>query len=204
VCDDAEVAQGTAAALKAITIEGEAVLAVAARVRDALPRALDILSACQGRVLISGLGKSGHIGAKIAASLASLGTPAFFIHPTEALHGDSGMVTPNDVAVLIAKSGTTAEVVAFGRIVASMGVPIIALTSGLDSPLADMAEVVLDIGVAREADPHNLAPTASAATTLAVGDALAVGLSAVRQFTPAQFHARHPGGALGQHLAGAE
>ncbi|MDR1825626.1 MAG: SIS domain-containing protein [Bifidobacteriaceae bacterium] len=193
---------GTAltAALAALAIESEALAGAAAKVERDLPRAIELMWRAKGRVIVSGLGKSGHVGAKIAASLASMGTPSFFVHSTEALHGDSGMVTPDDVVILISNSGETAEVCWFGRMLQTWGVPIIAMVGVPDSTLGRLGQVTLNVGVEREADPLGLAPTASTTVTLAVGDALAAGLMALRQWTPDQFHERHPGGSLGKLL----
>ncbi|MDR1432455.1 MAG: SIS domain-containing protein [Propionibacteriaceae bacterium] len=198
--DGASIENGVTTALSALDIEASALSVAKARVSGQMAAALELLHRAAGRVIVSGIGKSGHIGAKIAASLASTGTPAFFIHSTEALHGDSGMVTGDDAAILISNSGETAEVLAFGQMLAAWGVPIIALTGGEGSTLAKLAKVTLDVSVAAEADPLGLAPTASTTCTLAVGDALAAGLMAINGFTPGDFHQRHPGGSLGKLL----
>lgn len=189
-----------AAGFAALDIEAEAVRRLRSLVRDSLPAAVDLLATTTGRVIVSGIGKSGLVGAKIAATLASTGTPAIFVHSTEALHGDSGMVVPGDTAILISNSGRTAEVVQFGRMLRRRGVPVIAVAAPADSPLAQMATVHLSIEVEREADPLNLAPTASTTVTIALGDALAAALMAMRGTTPAQFHQFHPGGSLGEDL----
>ena len=188
------------AALHAMDIESGAIARARDLVRAALPAAIELLSAAKGRVVVSGLGKSGHIGAKIAATLASTGTPAQFVHSTEALHGDSGMVREGDVAIFISNSGETADVCQFGRMLSERGVPIIAMTGDEGSTLARLARVVLSIDVEREADPLGLAPTASTAATLAIGDALASALMTVSGFTEADFALRHPGGSLGAQL----
>lgn len=180
--------------------EARSIERAAAALGPALDDAIDLIQASTGRVLVSGLGKSGHIGAKIAATLMSTGTPAQFVHSSDALHGDSGAATPADVAILISNSGETDEVCRFGTMLDGWGVPIIALTSDPSSKLARLARVHLDIGVERESDPLGLAPTASAAVTLAIGDALAVALMSVSGFTPEDFAARHPGGSLGRLL----
>lgn len=187
-------------ALQAIDTEINSLQLMMERCAPDLSRALDLLSACPGRVVVSGLGKSGHIGAKMAATFASTGTPSFFVHATEALHGDSGMVTPQDVVILISNSGSTAEVVQFGRMVSARGVPILAMTSRPESPLGQLANVHLSIAVPREADPLRLAPTSSTTCTLVLGDALAVGLMDAAGFTGEDFARFHPGGALGQML----
>ncbi|MDR1798737.1 MAG: SIS domain-containing protein [Bifidobacteriaceae bacterium] len=194
------LAGGVAAAQRTLEIEAQALVAVREQVWQALPAAIELLHQATGRVIVSGLGKSGHVGAKIAASLASMGTPSFFVHATEALHGDSGMVVPGDVVILISNSGETAEVCWFGQMLAEWGIPMIAMVGVPDSTLGRLAQVVLDVGVAVEADPLGLAPTASTTATIAVGDALGAGLMALREFTPDQFHRFHPGGSLGQQL----
>lgn len=192
--------QALSAALDALDVEAAAVRSARERVAAALPAALDLLSQATGRVIVSGIGKSGHIAAKIAATLASTGTPAQFVHATEALHGDSGMASPGDVAVLISNSGRTAEVCQFGRMLARRGIPVLAMTGVDDSPLALLATVHLSIAVDREADPLGLAPTASTTVTVAIGDALAAGLMARRGFTASDFAGFHPGGSLGEDL----
>ncbi len=190
------------AADRAMAVESEAIAATRQAVRPALAEALRLLSRTRGRVVVSGLGKSGHIGSKIAATLASTGTPAFFVHSAEALHGDSGMVTPEDVTILISYSGETAEVCHFARMVLARGVPVIAMTGRPESTLATLAQVHLSIHVEREADPLGLAPTASTASTLALGDALAAGLMTLKGFGSDEFATFHPGGALGRQLLG--
>jgi arabinose-5-phosphate isomerase len=200
--NDASLEQALAAADEAMAAESEAIAVTRRTVRPALAEALRLLSAISGRVVVSGLGKSGHIGAKIAATLASTGTPAFFVHSTEALHGDSGMVTANDVVILISYSGETAEVCQFARMVAARGIPIIAMTGRPASTLAGLARVHLSIHVEREADPLGLAPTASTASTLALGDALAAGLMTLKGFGADEFATFHPGGSLGRQLLG--
>ncbi|MBI2914346.1 MAG: SIS domain-containing protein [Firmicutes bacterium] len=167
---------------------------------DAFLGALRLLAGCEGKVVVTGVGKSGHIGRKIAASLASTGTPAFFVHSDEALHGDSGMVGPEDVVVAISNSGETAEVLAFLAILRGIGAPVIAMTGRSGSTLARQAGAVLDVGVAREADPLGLAPTASTVATLAMGDALVSALMALGNFSRKDFARFHPGGALGNML----
>ncbi|ACQ79960.1 Arabinose-5-phosphate isomerase [Beutenbergia cavernae DSM 12333] len=188
------------AALESLRIESRAIEVAAGRSSEALLAATRLIEARSGRLIVSGLGKSGHIAAKMAATFASTGTPAHFVHATEALHGDSGMVVPGDVAILISNSGTTAEVVQFGRMIRALGVPVIAMARDASSPLASLAQVWLDISVEREADPLGLAPTASTTLTLALGDALAAALMTRTNFDDAAFGLRHPGGALGQQL----
>lgn len=166
----------------------------------------DFVEACQlilsnkGKVVVSGIGKSGHIGKKIAASLASTGSPAFFMHPSEALHGDLGMVTENDVAILISYSGRAKEFNFILPILSSMDVPVIAITGGLDSPLAKSAQAVLDISIEEEACPMGLAPTSSSTNTLLMGDALAIAVMRARGFKEEDFARSHPAGSLGAKL----
>lgn len=177
------------------------VQAAAARFDAARP-ALERLLALRGRVVVTGLGKSGLVGAKLAATLASTGTPAMFVHAADALHGDAGMVGPGDLLLAISKSGTTAEVVRFAECVAARGVEVVAMTGcGGNSVLCRVASATIDIGVTSEADPFDLVPTSSTAVALVVGDALAVALMVARGFGPADFHRHHPGGALGARLA---
>lgn len=195
-----DVVAAVAAGVRAMRIEADAVAAAAERVAPELADAVRLIRAARGRVLVSGLGKSGHIGAKIAATLASTGTPAQFVHASEALHGDSGMATSDDVAILISNSGETAEVNHFAAMLRSWGVPRIAMTRDPASTLAQLCDVHLDIRVEREADPLGLAPTSSATVTLAIGDALAASLMTLNGFTPEEFAKRHPGGALGAQL----
>jgi arabinose-5-phosphate isomerase len=156
--------------------------------------------ACNGRVIVCGMGKSGHIGGKIAATLASTGTPAFFLHPGEASHGDLGMVTRQDVLLMLSNSGETPELLAILPIIKRMGIPLIAMTGRSTSTLAREADVHLDVSVEHEACPLGLAPTASTTATLALGDALAVALLEARGFTAEDFAFSHPGGALGRRL----
>lgn len=153
-----------------------------------------------GRIVVTGMGKSGHIGHKIAATLASTGTPAFFVHPGEAQHGDLGMITPQDVVIALSNSGTTPEVVAIVPIIKRMGVKLLAITGAPDSELAQIADVHLDVSVEREACPHDLAPTTSTTAALAMGDALAVAVLQSRGFSAEDFARTHPGGALGKRL----
>ncbi len=185
---------------RALEIERDAVSALLDRVDDNFARACQLMLACTGRVVVTGMGKSGHIGGKIAATLASTGTPAFFVHPGEASHGDLGMITRQDVVLAISHSGETAEIVTLLPLFKRMQVPLISLTGNPDSPLAQAAEVHIDVSVALEACPLNLAPTASTTATLAMGDALAVALLEARGFTPEDFAMSHPGGSLGRRL----
>ncbi|HEX9139176.1 MAG TPA: KpsF/GutQ family sugar-phosphate isomerase [Steroidobacteraceae bacterium] len=159
-----------------------------------------VLLACQGRVVVTGMGKSGHVAGKIASTLASTGTPAFFLHPGEAGHGDLGMITRQDVLLALSNSGDTAEVLTLLPQLKRLGVPLIALTGRLESPLAQAADVVIDVSVEQEACPHNLAPTASTTAALAMGDALAVAVLEARGFSAEDFARSHPVGNLGRRL----
>lgn len=171
-----------------------------ARLDDNFVRACELLLNCRGKAVISGIGKSGHIGKKIAASLASTGTPAFFLHPAEALHGDLGMIGPNDVMIFISYSGRAKELDLILPLLAESRIPVIAITGGKASPLAQAAACVLDISVEREACPMGLAPTSSAVNTLMIGDALAMALMRQRGFNAEDFARSHPGGSLGARL----
>ncbi len=185
---------------RVLSLESEAIAAVSRSLDESFARAINLLAGCRGRVIVAGVGKSGLIGRKIAATLTSTGTPAMFLHPVEGLHGDLGIVGSGDVAILISKSGESDELVGLIEALARLGVRIVALTSGLDSRLARSAEVVLDIGVKEEACPHDLAPTTSTTVTLAMGDALAVALLQEKGFRAEDFALLHPGGALGRRL----
>jgi arabinose-5-phosphate isomerase len=190
-----------ALARKTFGIEAGAVAALAERLEaSAFVRALEIILACRGRVVVMGMGKSGHIGRKIAATLASTGTPALFVHPAEASHGDLGMITGSDVVLGISNSGQSEEINSLLPILRRQRTALIAVTGGADSPLARHADVVLDSSVAQEACPLNLAPTASTMAQLAIGDALAIALLDARGFRPEDFARSHPGGALGRQL----
>ncbi len=182
--------------------EAAALTNLAAGVGPEYDRAVRLILNCTSKVVVTGMGKAGHMGRKIAASLASTGTPAFFVHPGEGLHGDSGMVSGGDVVIALSNSGETAELLAFLDIV-KRAAPVIAITGGATSTLSRLAAVTLSAKVAREVDPLDLAPTASALAELAVGDALVVSVMAERGFTAEQFAIFHPGGALGQKLLGA-
>lgn len=189
-----------ASALATIDIELAAIQALPNRIDDAFLKACELLLNCQGRAVVTGMGKSGHIGSKLAATLASTGTPAFFVHPGEASHGDLGMITAQDVVIGISHSGNTAELNAILPLIKRMNAPLIAMTGGLDSPLGKAADAVLNCGVDKEACPHNLAPTASTTATLVMGDALAIALLEARGFTAEDFAFSHPGGSLGRKL----
>lgn len=201
---------GTAQALRALDlaretlqIEADAILALKDRLcvdDNRMGQAVALLFACRGRVVVSGMGKSGHIGRKIASTLASTGTPALFLHPGEASHGDLGMVTAQDVFISISNSGEAAELVSIVPIIKRMGAKHIAMTGNDASTLAQLSDVHLNVGVEREACPLNLAPTASTTATLALGDALAVALLDARGFRAEDFARSHPGGALGRRL----
>jgi arabinose-5-phosphate isomerase len=183
-----------------IELEAEALQALARRIDGQFAEACRLILACHGRVVVTGMGKSGHIGGKIAATLASTGTPAFFVHPGEASHGDLGMITPPDVVLAISNSGETGEILTILPIIKRLGVKLIGLTGKPDSSLARQSDAVLYAGVEKEACPHNLAPTASTTAALAVGDALAVALLKSRGFTPEDFARAHPAGSLGRRL----
>jgi arabinose-5-phosphate isomerase len=180
--------------------ESKALAAVAARLDHSLTEAVEILLAHEGKVVVSGIGKSGHIGQKIAATFASTGTPAVFLHAAEAVHGDLGIYTPGDPSILISKSGSTAELLRLIPILRQFRSPLIAIVGNLNAPMAKQADVVLDAGVEREADPLNLAQTCSTTAALALGDALAVALMQARRFTDQDFARYHPGGQLGRNL----
>jgi len=188
-------------AREVLAIESEAIAQAADRLDDSFAKARDLVLACRGRVVVTGLGKSGAMARKIASTLASTGTPSFYLHSAEAPHGDFGMVTPGDVLIAISYSGATQEVVDMLPYAKSVGVPVIAMTGRPDSPLGREADAVINCYVEREADPNNLAPTASAIVTLALGDALAITVMAHRKFGPQDFARFHPGGSLGKRLA---
>ena len=181
-------------------IEASALSGLAARLDAVFVQAVQRVLQTTGRVVVMGMGKSGHIGRKIAATLASTGTPAFFVHPAEASHGDLGMVTADDLVLAISNSGESGELTALLPVLKRLGVPLIAMTGGAQSTLARHADLTLDCSVAREACPLNLAPTASTTAQLAMGDALAVALLDARGFRPEDFARSHPGGALGRKL----
>jgi arabinose-5-phosphate isomerase len=183
-----------------LKIEAQAVAALADRIDGEFLRAVDLLMKCRGRVVVSGVGKSGHIGRKIAATMASTGTPAMFVHAAEAAHGDLGMITRADVLVALSYSGATAELLTIVPTLKREGTTLIAMTGNTDSPLARHADVHLDVHVDKEACPLNLAPTSSTAAMLALGDALAVACLDARGFGPDDFARSHPGGALGRRL----
>ncbi|MFZ1641952.1 MAG: KpsF/GutQ family sugar-phosphate isomerase [Candidatus Contendobacter sp.] len=187
-------------ASQVLTIEAQAVAQLTARVDDRFVHACELMLHCQGRIVVLGIGKSGHIGGKIAATLASTGSPAFFVHPAEASHGDMGMITAQDVVVALSNSGETDEILTLLPLIKRQGVPLIALTGNPDSTLAQTADVHIDVSVPQEACPLGLAPTSSTTATLAMGDALAVALLEARGFTAEDFARSHPGGRLGRRL----
>ncbi|MDD1611517.1 MAG: KpsF/GutQ family sugar-phosphate isomerase [Methylococcaceae bacterium] len=189
-----------ALALAVIQVEAQAVSALAERIDEHFTDACRLMFACRGRVVVTGMGKSGHIAGKIAATLASTGTPAFFVHPGEASHGDLGMITKQDVVLVLSNSGETEEVLTILPIIKRLGVPLIAMTGNPASTLGTLATVHIDVGVAQEACPLGLAPTSSTTAALAMGDALAVSLLEARGFTRDDFALSHPGGSLGKRL----
>ena len=183
-----------------VETEAQAVNALLDAVDDDFVEACRLCLDCRGRIVVTGMGKSGHISGKIAATLASTGSPAFFVHPGEASHGDLGMITEDDVVLAVSNSGETPEIILILRLIKRLGVPLITLTGKRSSTLAREADVNLDVGVTKEACPLNLAPTASTTATLAMGDALAVALLELRGFTEEDFALSHPGGSLGRRL----
>jgi len=185
---------------QALSIEIDGLRAQLPRLGTDFARACRICLNCRGRVVVTGMGKSGHIGGKLAATLASTGTPSFFVHPGEASHGDVGMITRDDVVIALSNSGETDEILTIVPVIKRLGIPLIALTGNTNSSLARLAAVHLDIGVPAEACPLNLAPTASTTAALAVGDALAVALLKARGFTEQDFARSHPAGMLGRRL----
>lgn len=190
----------TTLARAVLETEAQAITRLSERIDQHFIEACTILLQCRGRIVVSGMGKSGHIAGKIAATLASTGSPAFFIHPGEASHGDLGMVLKDDVIIGISNSGNSPELLSLLPTIKRLGIPLVALSGNLQSPLAQAATVTLDIGVEREACPMGLAPTASTTATLAMGDALAIALLSARGFTEEDFALSHPGGSLGRKL----
>jgi len=187
-------------ALTVIDTEARAIEVLKSRVDGAFQRACELMFHCSGRVVVSGIGKSGHVGRKIAATLASTGTPAFFVHPAEASHGDLGMITQKDVVLALSNSGETDELLTILPLVKRQGVPLILMTGNPDSSLAVMADAHLDVSVPKEACPLGLAPTASSTAMLVMGDALAIALLEARGFTDEDFARSHPAGSLGRRL----
>jgi arabinose-5-phosphate isomerase len=186
--------------LRTIEMEAQAVSQLALFIDSDFETACETVLACEGRVVVTGMGKSGHIGNKIAATLASTGTPAFFVHPGEASHGDLGMITKNDVVIAISNSGTTAEVITLLPLIKRLGISLISMTGDPESVLAQSACANLNVSVTTEACPLNLAPTTSTTVTLVMGDALAIALLESRGFSAEDFAFSHPGGALGRKL----
>lgn len=195
-----DAAQALEAGRRVLEIEARAVRNLASRLDANFVRAAEIVFACKGRVVVSGIGKSGHVARKIASTLASTGTPAFFVHPAEASHGDLGMVTRDDVMIALSNSGESGELLVIVPLIKRMGGKLIAMTGNADSPLAREADVHLDAGVEEEACSLGLAPTASTTAALALGDALAVTLLEARGFRKEDFARSHPGGSLGRRL----
>lgn len=189
-----------ALARETLHTEAQAVAAAAERLGGAFVQAVQLVLSGSGRVVVMGMGKSGHVGRKMAATLASTGTPAMFVHPAEASHGDLGMITAGDVVLAISNSGESDELTVLLPVLKRMQVPLVAMTARADSTLARHADWVLDTSVAKEACPHNLAPTASTTVQMAMGDALAVALLDARGFRPEDFARSHPGGTLGRKL----
>src|SRR5215831_15983517 len=189
-----------AAARAAMQIESASIARAAERLDGALIQAVDLILAHPGKVVVTGIGKSGHIARKIVATLCSTGTAAVFLHPAEAVHGDLGIYTPGDPTILLSNHGASAELQALVPLLRQFRSPLIGILGNLASPLAAQMDVRLDASVEREADPHNLAPTASAVTALALGHAIAIALICARNFTPEEFGRFHPGGQLGRNL----
>lgn len=183
-----------------VTTELAEITALQSRIDESFAHACELLLNCKGRIVVTGMGKSGHIGGKIAATLASTGSPAFFVHPGEASHGDLGMITKNDVVIALSNSGNTAEITTIIPILKRFAVPLISMTGDKNSTLATKANINLDVSVSKEACPHDLAPTSSTTVALVMGDALAVALLQARGFTAEDFALSHPGGSLGKRL----
>jgi arabinose-5-phosphate isomerase len=185
---------------RVLDIEARAVDCLKDSLDDSFSAACDLMLAARGRVIVTGMGKSGHVGSKLAATLASTGTPSFFVHPGEASHGDLGMITPDDVVLALSNSGETAEVLAILPVIKRKGTALIGMTGRPQSALAQLSDVHLTVAVSEEACPHNLAPTSSTTAALAMGDALAIAQLEARGFTPEDFAMSHPGGSLGRRL----
>ena len=198
--NEAEKESWLQAAQSAMEIEAAAIARAATRLDGALIRAVELILAHPGKVVVTGIGKSGHIARKMAATFSSTGTASVFLHPADAAHGDLGIYTPGDPTVLISKNGSSRELLELAPLLRQFDSPLIGILGSAASPLAAKMDVVLDASVEREADPHNLAPTASAVTALAIGHALAVALMEARNFTPEEFGRFHPGGQLGRNL----
>lgn len=198
--NSADSSRSLALARQVLTIESDAVRLLAERLDEAFHLALTIVLNCRGRVVVTGMGKSGHVARKIAATLASTGTPAFFVHPGEASHGDLGMIAPEDVVIALSNSGESAEVITILPLIKRRGAKLIGMSGNPKSTLARESDAHLNVAVDKEACPLNLAPTASTTAALAMGDALAVALLDARGFTPEDFARTHPGGSLGRRL----
>lgn len=183
-----------------VTTELNEINELQSRIDENFDRACELLLSCKGRIVVTGMGKSGHIGGKIAATLASTGSPAFFVHPGEASHGDLGMITRGDIVLALSNSGNTAEITTIIPILKRFAVPLISMTGDASSTLAQQADINLDVGVSKEACPHDLAPTSSTTVALVMGDAIAVSLLQARGFTAEDFALSHPGGSLGKRL----
>lgn len=188
------------AGLRVLEIEASSINALASNLSQSFASACRVIANCKGRVLLIGIGKSGHIARKIAATFASTGTPAFFVHPAEAAHGDLGMITEEDVVITISKSGETQEILSFMPLIKRRGIKTIALLGKVKSTIASLSDITLDVSVDKEACALNLAPTASTTVALAMGDALAVAILQARGFTEEDFAKSHPGGLLGRRL----
>ena len=187
-------------ARKVLKVEAQAIQKLMSRIDRDFERALDLMQQCSGRVVVTGMGKPGFIGRKIAATFASTGTPSFFVHPAEAIHGDLGMITKQDIVIAISNSGETEEITRLLSTIKKIGARLIALTGNQQSTLAENSDVVLNVGLEREACPWNLAPTASTTASLAMGDALALCLAKRKGFREEDFAFLHPGGSLGKKL----
>ena len=186
--------------IRTIQLEAEAILELISHLDQSFDQACELMMGCKGRIVVTGMGKSGHIGRKIAATLASTGTPAFFVHPGEASHGDMGMFTKDDVIIALSNSGETSEIVTILPLIKRMGAPLISITGNQNSTLSQEADANLHIGVEKEACPLNLAPTSSTTAQLVLGDALAIALLEAKGFSAEDFAFSHPGGSLGSKL----
>lgn len=187
-------------ALEVLDIEAEWIRETGRTVREVFPAAVDLLASTRGKIVVCGMGKSGHVGRKIAATMTSTGSPAYFLHPSEGLHGDLGLIQKGDSALVLSKSGETDEIAYLLPFFERLSIPVVAITSGGSSLLSRAAAVVLPLPDLKEACPHDLAPTASTTAMMALGDALAVALLRMRDFSPEDFARYHPGGALGRKL----
>lgn len=187
-------------ALAVIETEANAILELSKRINEDFSKACQLLFDCKGRIIVTGIGKSGHIANKIASTFASTGSPAFYVHPGEACHGDMGMLTKQDVVLAVSNSGTTPELITLLPAIKRLGIPLLSLVGKVNSPLAQASDIAIDVSVSKEACPLGLAPTASTTAALVMGDALAIALLEVRGFTPEDFARSHPGGQLGRKL----